>query len=156
MQRLRIHSRLPIVIPDRITDELLAAITHEALQTVMVIHCNHASEIDESVRHALAALRGAGVTNLNQAVLLAGINDNSVIQNELCQQLFAAGVLPYYLHLLDKVQGAAHFDVPVERARLIMAELSASLPGYIVPKLVQEIAGADAKVGIPLGNPASH
>lgn len=150
VQRLRIHSRLPIVIPDRITDELLAAITHESLQTIMVIHCNHAREIDDSVRRALAALRSAGVTNLNQAVLLAGVNDNSDSQIELCRDLFAAGVLPYYLHLLDKVQGAAHFDVPEKHALQLLAKLTSSLPGYMVPKLVREVAGEDAKVGVPV------
>jgi len=148
VKRLRIHSRLPVVIPERVTDTLLDAITHTDLQTIMVIHCNHAREIDESVVFALAALRRRNITLLNQAVLLSGINDSLEAQLSLCQRLFATGTLPYYLHLLDKVQGAAHFDVPESKARLLLAELSARLPGYLVPKLVREIAGADSKVGV--------
>jgi EF-P beta-lysylation protein EpmB len=146
VQRLRIHSRLPVVIPARVTDNLLDAITHARLQTIMVIHCNHAREIDESVAVALAALRRRDITLLNQAVLLAGINDSLEVQLSLCQRLFATGTLPYYLHLLDKVQGAAHFDVPEERARQLISGVSAALPGYLVPKLVREVAGAPAKV----------
>jgi len=148
VRRLRIHSRLPVVIPERVTDTLLDAITHTDLQTIMVIHCNHAREIDESVAVVLAALRRRNITLLNQAVLLAGINDSLEAQLALCQRLFATGTLPYYLHLLDKVQGAAHFDVPESSAQLLLAELSARLPGYLVPKLVREIAGADSKVGL--------
>lgn len=148
VKRLRIHSRLPVVIPQRITESLLDAITHPALQTIMVIHCNHANEIDESVAASLAALRRRDITTLNQAVLLAGINDTVEAQRALCQGLFATGTLPYYLHLLDKVQGAAHFDVPEHQARQLLAELTATLPGYMVPKLVREIAGAPSKVGL--------
>jgi EF-P beta-lysylation protein EpmB len=146
--RLRVHSRLPVVIPARITAALLDAITHPALQTVMVIHCNHAQEIDDAVAAAIHLMRERGVTVLNQAVLLAGINDNLGAQMALSRRLFAAGALPYYLHLLDKVQGAAHFDLPEETATLLMKELTASLPGYMVPKLVREVGGAEAKVGI--------
>jgi len=146
--RLRIHSRLPVVIPERINDALLDAITHPRLQSVMVIHCNHAREIDDGVRAALAALRRRGITTLNQAVLLAGINDDLAAQLDLCQALFAAGALPYYLHLLDKVRGAAHFDVTEARARRLLAGMTASLPGYLVPKLVREVPGARSKVGV--------
>ena len=148
VHRLRIHSRLPVVIPARVTDTLLDAITHARLQTIMVIHCNHAREIDESVAVALAALRRRDITLLNQAVLLAGINDSLEVQLALCQRLFATNTLPYYLHLLDKVQGAAHFDVPESTGRKLIAQLSARLPGYLVPKLVREIAGADSKVNL--------
>jgi L-lysine 2,3-aminomutase len=150
VKRLRIHSRLPVVIPERITGTLLDAITHTKLQTIMVIHCNHANEIDESVRAATAALRHRDITILNQAVLLAGINDSVEAQIALCQGLFAAGVLPYYLHLLDKVQGAAHFDVPENQARQLLRGMTVKLPGYMVPKLVREIAGADSKVGVAI------
>ena len=155
VKRLRIHSRLPVVIPDRITDQLLAAITHKSLQTIMVIHCNHAREIDSSMRLALSALRDAHITTLNQAVLLAKINDSAQAQVDLCNSLFAAGVLPYYLHLLDKVQGAAHFDVPEKQAQELLSEVAARLPGYMVPKLVREVAGADAKVGVPIAEQAT-
>jgi EF-P beta-lysylation protein EpmB len=155
VKRLRIHSRLPVVIPDRITDQLLAAITHNSLQTIMVIHCNHAREIDSSMRLALSALRDAHITTLNQAVLLANINDSAQAQVDLCNSLFAAGVLPYYLHLLDKVQGAAHFDVPEKRAQELLAKVAARLPGYMVPKLVREVAGADAKVNVPVAEQAT-
>jgi len=148
VRRLRIHSRLPIVIPQRVTSSLLAAITHARLQTVMVIHCNHANEIDEAVSEALEALHNHHITTLNQAVLLKGINDSLAAQVALNQALFAAGTLPYYLHLLDRVQGAAHFDVPESRARMLMDEVAARLPGYMVPKLVREVAGADAKVAV--------
>lgn len=149
VRRLRIHSRLPVVIPERVDDALLNAITHTALQTVMVIHCNHAQEIDDSVANALGRMRRRDITTLNQAVLLAGINDDLDAQLALCQQLFAAGALPYYLHLLDKVQGAAHFDVPESRARELLADLTARLPGYLVPRLVREIPGAGSKVALP-------
>jgi EF-P beta-lysylation protein EpmB len=148
VRRLRIHSRLPVVIPERVDDALLDAITHSALQTVMVIHCNHAREIDDAVAGALGRLRRSGITTLNQTVLLAGINDDLDTQLALCKRLFTAGALPYYLHLLDKVQGAAHFDVTESRARALLAELTASLPGYLVPKLVRELPGAASKVSI--------
>jgi len=146
--RLRIHSRLPIVLPDRITEHLLNVICHPDLQTVMVVHCNHSGEIDESVVSAMAALRGRDITVLNQAVLLAGINDEAPALIDLNEKLFRAGVLPYYLHLLDKVQGAAHFDVSENRARVLLREISSKLPGYLVPKLVREVAGADSKIGL--------
>jgi len=146
VRRLRIHSRLPVVIPQRVTTSLLDAITHASLQTVMVIHCNHANEIDTAVEAALMALRQRDITVLNQSVLLAGVNDSVAAQLALCKRLFAAGTLPYYLHLLDKVQGAAHFDVAERTARTLMAQLTAQLPGYMLPKLVREIAGADSKV----------
>ena len=145
VRRLRIHTRLPVVIPDRVTPGLLDAISRPHLQTVVVIHCNHANEIDASVDAALARLAGRGITLLNQAVLLAGINDTAPALTALSERLFAAGVMPYYLHLLDKVQGAAHFEVPEERARKLIGETGALLPGYLVPKLVREEAGAPSK-----------
>ena len=146
--RLRIHSRLPVVLPDRVTNELLDAINHPDLQTVMVIHSNHGNEIDNIVGDAVAAMRSREITVLNQAVLLRGVNDNTASLVELSEKLFAAGVLPYYLHLLDKVAGAAHFDLPESDARRLMGEVSTRLPGYLVPRLVREEAGAGAKTGV--------
>ena len=148
VRRLRIHSRLPVVIPDRVSTGLLDAICRPNLQTIMVIHCNHANEIDAAVTAALARMSQRGITLLNQAVLLAGVNDSAVALANLSEELFAAGVLPYYLHLLDKVQGAAHFDVPDERALQLVNEITTTLPGYLVPKLVREVGGEKSKVGI--------
>lgn len=142
---LRVHTRLPIVIPERITDELLHWLTSTRLSPVLVIHCNHANEINADVVNALQRLRKAGVTVLNQAVLLRSINDRADTLIALSQKLFAAGVLPYYLHLLDAVQGAAHFFVPTLEAKQLMGEVARKLPGYLVPKLVQEKFGVLAK-----------
>ena len=148
VKTLRIHTRLPVVIPERVTDELLHWFAGQRLQPVMVIHANHANEIDETVRQALARLRQAGVMLLSQSVLLKGINDDAQTLVELSEALFRAGVLPYYLHLLDRVHGAAHFDVPEERAKAIVTEMMAASPGYLVPKLVREIAGEPSKTRI--------
>jgi L-lysine 2,3-aminomutase len=149
VRRLRIHTRLPVVIPDRVSTGLLDAVTRPGLQTVVVIHCNHANEIDSQVEQALARLAQRGITLLNQSVLLAGINDSTEALSALSERLFAAGVLPYYLHLLDPVRGAAHFDVPEPEARRLHGALTARLPGYLVPRLVREIPGADAKTMLP-------
>ena len=148
VKTLRIHTRLPVVIPERVTDELLHWFARQRLQPVMVIHANHANEIDESVKQALTRLRQAGVTLLSQSVLLKGINDNAQALVELGEALFRAGVLPYYLHLLDRVHGAAHFEVSEERAKAIIEEMMAVSPGYLVPKLVREIAGESSKTRI--------
>ena len=148
LRRLRIHSRLPVVLPDRVTPGLLDAITHSSLQTVMVIHSNHANEIDQHVTAAINAMRQRDITVLNQSVLLKGINDSVQALSNLSESLFAAGALPYYLHLLDKVAGAAHFDTAEQRARQLMGEVAAILPGYLVPRLVREDAGAGAKTGV--------
>ncbi|MBB3227193.1 EF-P beta-lysylation protein EpmB [Luteibacter sp. Sphag1AF] len=143
--RLRIHSRLPVVLPERIDDELIDWLASLPLQKVLVLHVNHAREFDASVDDACRRLRDAGVTLLNQAVLLAGINDDVTAQADLAERGFAAGVLPYYLHQLDKVAGAAHFEVPDERATELMIELRNALPGYLVPRLVREVAGEPSK-----------
>ncbi len=142
---LRIHTRLPIVIPERITKDFLTWFTGTRLKSVMSLHCNHPNEIDATLAKALLRAQKAGVTLLNQAVLLKGVNDAPEILMALSKKLFAAGVLPYYLNLLDKVQGAAHFEVPLTRAKQLMREISAQLPGYLVPKLIQEEAGKSAK-----------
>jgi L-lysine 2,3-aminomutase len=117
---------------------------------VFVLHCNHPNEIDAEVRNACASLRESGITLLNQSVLLKGVNDSADTLAELSERLFEAGVLPYYLHVLDKVRGAAHFDVPDTTAQRMAGELAARLPGYLVPRLVREVHGAPAKVGLPL------
>lgn len=148
VKRLRIHTRYPVVLPDRIDDELLNWLAELPLQKVVVIHANHAHEIDADARRACAGLARAGATLLNQSVLLAGVNDSPDTLAELSEALFAAGVLPYYLHVLDKVQGAAHFDVPEARAIELHRELAARLPGYLVPRLVREIAGEPAKTPV--------
>jgi len=153
VQRVRLHSRLPIVLPERIDDGFLAAWSRLRLQKVMVVHANHAREIDASVRAAVAALRDTGTTVLNQSVLLGGINDRAEDLVELSETLFDAGVLPYYLHVLDPVAGAAHFDVPLETARGLVADVASRLPGYLVPRLVREDPGAPAKTMVP---PASR
>jgi len=148
VRRLRIHTRLPVVIPDRVTEQLLEAICRENLQTIVVIHCNHANEIDAAVDAALQRMTQRGITLLNQAVLLAGVNDSAAALSALSERLFVAGVMPYYLHLLDKVQGAAHFDVPERGALALLADITAMLPGYLVPKLVREVAGAPSKLTV--------
>ena len=145
LRRLRIHSRLPVVLPERVDAELLQWLSALPWPVAFVIHANHANEFDASVDAALAALRGAGVQLLNQAVLLRGVNDHVDALADLSQRCFAAGVLPYYLHQLDRVQGVAHFEVPDEQARALHAALAARLSGYLVPKLVREIPGDTGK-----------
>ncbi len=145
VRRLRIHTRLPIVLPSRINDEFRAWLSASPLQKVAVIHANHAHEIDGDTAAALRALQDCGVTLLNQAVLLRGVNDSVAAQAALSEALFAAGVLPYYLHVLDRVQGAAHFDIPETEARALLGALRDRLPGYLVPRLVREIEGGASK-----------
>lgn len=145
IKRLRLHTRLPVVLPERVTSELIASLAVSPLQKVVVIHANHPQELDETVRRACAHLRAGGLTLLNQAVLLKGVNDSAAVLRQLSEALFDIGVLPYYLHCLDRVHGAAHFDVTEQRARELHAKLMASLPGYLVPRLVREVPGALAK-----------
>ncbi len=147
--RIRIHTRLPIVIPARITSELVDRLVHARPAVVVVIHCNHPNEIDADVERALGQLRRAGITLLNQSVLLAGINDDADCLTHLSERLFRCGVLPYYLHQLDPVRGAMHFQVPVEKGIRLVESLRARLPGYLVPRYVQEIPGRFSKT--PLG-----
>ena len=149
--RLRIHTRLPVVIPSRITDELLRALEAAPFKIVMVLHINHGNEIDTDVETMVKALRMANVTLLNQAVLLKDINDDELSQITLNEKLFNAGIMPYYLHLLDKVNGATHFDVPEKSAIHLMHQLYRQLPGFLVPKLVREIGGEAHKTPIDLG-----
>lgn len=150
IKRLRIHSRLPVVIPSRITLSLCELLAQSRLQVLLVTHINHAQEIDDELRDALQQLKRAGVTLLNQSVLLRGINDQASILAALSNALFDAGVLPYYLHVLDKVQGAAHFWVSDDEARRIVRELLGQVSGYLVPKLAREIGGEPAKTPLDL------
>jgi len=145
---LRIHSRLPIVLPDRITSNIINMLLSTKKQVIFVLHANHSAEIEQDVPAALDKLHQAGFTLLNQAVLLKGINDNTEIQARLNKRLFKFHVLPYYLHMLDPVAGASHFDVPEYKALEIIAEMRASLPGYLVPRLVREIAGESSKTPV--------
>jgi L-lysine 2,3-aminomutase len=148
--RLRVHTRLPVVIPSRVTQELIDCLSTSRLKTVMVLHINHANEIDADLTRAMTKLRQKGVTLLNQAVLLKGINDELEQQVALSETLFASGILPYYLHVLDKVEGASHFDTDDGLNRALMAGLIKRLPGYLVPKLVREIAGQPGKTPLDL------
>lgn len=146
IHRLRIHTRLPIVIPERVTDLLCQAIATTALPVVMVLHSNHANEIDQSVMDAVSQLRVVCRSVLNQSVILKGINDSADVLIALSERLFEAGIDPYYLNVLDRVSGAHHFDVSdLEVAALHQALLNA-LPGYLVPKLVREVPGIGHKV----------
>ena len=144
--RLRIHSRLPVVLPERIDDAFCAWLSALPLQRVVVIHANHPNELDESVGTACARLRDTGSIVLNQSVLLRGVNDDAEALAELSERLFAFGVLPYYLHQLDRVRGTAHFEVSDARSRELVDVLRTQLPGYLVPRLVREVRGERAKL----------
>lgn len=148
LKRLRLHTRLPVVLPSRVDDALLELLNGTRLKTVIVVHANHPAEIDEQVRRALSRLTTAGVVLFNQSVLLRGVNDDAGILAELSEALFDAGVIPYYLHMLDHVAGAAHFEVEPDRAKGIHRTLQGMLPGYMVPKLVREEPGAEAKTSV--------
>ena len=145
VRRLRLHTRLPIVLPERVDAGLLAWLRALPWPVVVVVHANHPAEIDADVAAALASLRAAGATVLNQAVLLRGVNDEAGALAALSERLFAAGTLPYYLHQLDRVAGAAHFEVADDTARALHSALQSRLPGYLVPRLVREVPGAPAK-----------
>lgn len=145
LKRLRLHTRLPVVLPERVDDELMSWLSGLPWPITVVIHANHAHELGPDVALALQRLKQAGITLLNQSVLLAGVNDDILTLQALSEALHAHGVLPYYLHQLDRVQGAAHFSVPDTRATALHRELMAALPGYLVPKLVREIAGEPNK-----------
>ncbi|MFC2996529.1 EF-P beta-lysylation protein EpmB [Acinetobacter sichuanensis] len=142
---LRIHSRVPIVIPERIDEELVYLLKNSRLRVILVVHANHAAELDALTCSKLSMLVKEQILVLNQAVLLKGVNNSTSVLIELSQRLFEAGVLPYYLHVLDKVKGAHHFDLHTNEIDDIYRELLASLPGYLVPKLVREIAGEKNK-----------
>jgi L-lysine 2,3-aminomutase len=151
LQRLRIHTRTPIVLPARVDQPLLEWLGALPWRAVIVLHVNHPRELSAPVRMALAALSTTGVTLLNQSVLLAGVNDDEETLAELSTRLFEAGVLPYYLHLLDRVAGTGHFDTADDQAASLHAALLARLPGYLVPRLVREVAGAASKLPAAFG-----
>lgn len=142
---LRIHSRVPIVIPNRLDDELISILKNSRLRIIVVVHSNHAAELDDFTCQQLSKLVEQKITVLNQAVLLKGVNDSAQLLSDLSYRLFDAGVMPYYLHVLDKVKGAQHFDLSSDQTERIYTEVLANLPGYLVPKLVREIAGENNK-----------
>lgn len=150
VKTLRLHTRLPVVIPNRIDGEFIEWFTGNRLNPVMVVHINHANEIDSALKQKLQVLKSAGVTLLNQSVLLKGVNDSADALVALHEGLFEAGVLPYYLHLLDRVKGAGHFLVEDDEARALMAKVIKRQPGYLVPRLVREIGHQPGKTPVDL------
>jgi EF-P beta-lysylation protein EpmB len=151
IRRLRIHTRLPVVLPERVDAELAAWLAKLPWPVAVVVHANHANEFDADVDAAIQRLRHTGCTVLNQAVLLRGVNDSVDVLSALSQRAYAAGVLPYYLHQLDRVAGAAHFEVEDSVALSLHAALAARLSGYLVPKLVREVAGDPGKRPLSAG-----
>jgi len=150
VKRLRIHTRLPVVIPQRITNELVDRLSTSRLKVAIVLHINHSNEIDANFNDALEPLRAARIPLFNQSVLLKGVNDNAEILCQLSEDLFDSGIQPYYLHMFDKVQGVAHFEVDDLTAKQLLIDMMATLPGFLVPKLVREIAGEANKTPINL------
>lgn len=149
IRRLRLHTRLPVVLPERVDDSLLDWLGRLPWPVAVVVHANHPNEIDATVMGAFAKLRRHGAALLNQAVLLRGVNDDVDTLAALSERLFDGGVLPYYLHQLDRVAGTAHFEVDDQRALALLARLHAQLPGYLVPRLVREVAGDAGKRTLP-------
>ena len=148
LKRLRLHTRQVIVLPERVDATLLDWLANTRLQTVIVVHANHANEINDEVAAALQRLHARNISLLNQAVLLRGVNDDVNVLAALSERLFESRVLPYYLHQLDRVQGAQHFEVSDTRAMKLIQELRVHLPGYLVPRLVREKAGKSSKIPI--------
>ncbi|MBX9654312.1 EF-P beta-lysylation protein EpmB [bacterium] len=142
---VRIHTRLPIVLPDRVDPSLIAWMTESRWKPVVVLHANHPNELVDDCADAIGRLREAGMVLLNQAVLLRGVNDDVETLEQLSRRLIQLGVLPYYLHQLDRVRGAAHFEVSLDQGRRLIEELRKRLPGYLVPRFVQEIEGEPSK-----------
>lgn len=152
VKRLRIHTRLPVVIPSRIDDLCLGWMANRRLKLCMVLHINHGNEIDDDLEAASARVRALGIPVLNQSVLLKGINDNPDTLAALSEKLFESGILPYYLHTLDAVAGSAHFHIPETEALGLYRQLQARLPGYLLPRLVSDIPGERSKVMIGTHN----
>ncbi|WP_097460042.1 EF-P beta-lysylation protein EpmB [Mangrovitalea sediminis] len=151
IKRLRIHTRLPVVIPQRVDERLLTWLRESSLQKVIVLHINHPNEIDQAVADAAARLRDAGATLLNQSVILRGVNDQVDTLCELSERCFGAGIMPYYLHAFDPVLGAAHFRVSDDEARHLCRQMLSRLPGFLVPRLVREVPGGESKWPLDLG-----
>ncbi|MCY3884788.1 MAG: EF-P beta-lysylation protein EpmB [Gammaproteobacteria bacterium] len=151
VRTIRIHTRFAVVLPQRVTTQLLEALRDERLNIVVVIHANHPNELDMNVELAIKAFKSTDVTLLNQSVLLKGVNDSATVLKQLSWKLFRIGVLPYYLHLLDKVTGTSHFDLPEEQALSIFRTLQSSVPGYLAPRLVREIPGRGSKTLVNAG-----
>ena len=149
LRRLRVHSRLPVTLPARLTPALFDWLTGTRLTPVLVLHANHPRELSPEFERAIGSFRHGNVTLLNQAVLLRGVNDDAETLAELSIRLFECGILPYYLHALDRVRGAGHFEVPEQEAGMLLDALRNRLPGYLVPKLVREVAGAASKLPVP-------
>jgi len=150
IKTIRIHTRLPAILPNRIDDELIEILANCPKNIVMVLHINHPNEIDDALAQKCQILKNHGVVLLNQSVLLKGVNDDTDTLCKLSHALFGIGVMPYYLHVLDKVAGSAHFDLPIDRAIQIYWQLLEKLSGYLVPKLLQEMAGKPYKVPIDI------
>lgn len=150
IKTIRIHTRLPAILPNRIDDEFIEILANCPKNIVMVLHINHPNEIDDALAQKCQILKNHGVVLLNQSVLLKGVNDDVETLCQLSHALFGIGVMPYYLHVLDKVAGSAHFDLPIDRAIQIYWQLLEKLSGYLVPKLVQEMAGKPYKVPIDI------
>lgn len=148
IKRVRIHTRLPIVLPSRVTTRLIRILTSIRPTPIVVVHTNHCKEIDSEVQEAINRLRDGRITVLNQSVLLKGVNDDFPALSNLSETLFKAGILPYYLHLLDKTNGAAHFEVGIDIALRLQEDLRRKLPGYLVPRFVREHTGAQYKLPI--------
>jgi KamA family protein len=148
IKRIRIHSRLPIVLPQRVTFDFISSLKNTRCKITVVIHTNHPNELSKTTQRALGCLNSAGITLLNQSVLLKGINDSAPILIDLSEQLFDQGVLPYYLHMPDKVAGTAHFYIDDRAARPIYKAMREKLPGYLLPRLVREIPGGVAKTHV--------
>lgn len=148
VKRLRVHSRLPVVIPSRITRECIDWLSKTRLRTSVVLHINHPNELDDDVRRAVAQLRTANIDVMNQSVLLRNINDNADTLIELSEKLYEYGIMPYYLHTLDKVQGAAHFAIDKLKTKTLQQQMQARLPGYLVPRFVIETANAESKLAL--------
>ena len=154
VKRIRFHTRFPIGIPERIDTELLNIFAHARTQIFFVIHCNHPRELDEQIFSALRAVQRLGIPILTHTVLLRGVNDTIATLKQLLTLFIDHGILPYYINQLDRVFGTSHFEVPIEEGKRLMAELATQMPGYALPRYIQEVAGAASKVEITFA-PAS-